>query len=200
MIAQLRGTLISRVTTEIVIDCNGVGYAVSVSVNTSGRLPEAGQPVTILTLMVVREDSQTLYGFHNEAERDAFKLLTNIGGIGPKTALAILSSVTVEELQSYVLANNLLALQKLPGIGKKTAERMIIELRDKVGKLAVDASGQTPAMLQTLAQQEALAALVSLGYNKLIAEKAIKKVVSEEKNTDLTVEFLIKKALRYTMQ
>jgi Holliday junction DNA helicase RuvA len=200
MIAPLRGTLISRVTTEIVIDCNGVGYSVSVSVNTSSRLPEAGQPVTILTLMVVREDSMTLYGFHNEAERDAFKLLTNIGGIGPKTALAILSSVTVEELQSYVLANNLLALQKLPGIGKKTAERMIIELRDKVGKLVIDSTGQSPAMLQTLAQQEALAALVSLGYNKLIAEKAIKKVVSEEKNNELTVEFLIKKALRYTMQ
>ncbi|MES2764458.1 MAG: Holliday junction branch migration protein RuvA [Bacteroidota bacterium] len=199
MIAQLRGTLISRVTTEIVIDCGGVGYAVLVSVNTSSRLPEAGQQLTILTLLITREDSMTLYGFHNEAERDAFKLLTNIGGIGPKTALAILSSVTVEELQSYVLANNLIALQKLPGIGKKTAERMIIELRDKVGKLEIDPSGQTPAMLQTLAQQEALAALVSLGYNKLIAERAIKKVIAEEKG-ELSVEFIIKKALRYTMQ
>ncbi len=200
MIAQLRGTLISRVTTEIVIDCGGVGYAVLVSVNTSSRLPQAGEQLTILTLLITREDSMTLYGFHNEAERHAFKLLTNIGGIGPKTALAILSSVTVEELQSYVLANNLIALQKLPGIGKKTAERMIIELRDKVGKLEVDSSGQTPAMLQTLAQQEALAALVSLGYNKLIAERAIKKVVAEEKNGDLSVEYIIKKALRYTMQ
>ncbi len=128
-------------------------------------------------------------------------MLTSISGIGPKSALAILSSLTLFELRDYILRNNLLALQKMPGIGKKTAERLIIELRDKVGKLSLSESVDVSFIgAQKLIQQDALAALISLGYNKLIAEKSIKAAASEPGAENITTDQLIKKALRFAAQ
>ncbi|MGA2296183.1 MAG: Holliday junction branch migration protein RuvA [FCB group bacterium] len=197
MIAQLNGKLLSKNSTEVVIDCGGVGYIANVSVNTSERLPEIGENVKIFTLLIPREDAMQLFGFWNEAEREAFKILISVSGVGPKIALGILSSVTVEDLQKYILSNNLNALQKLPGIGKKTAERLALELRDKVIKLGVYDTSGLEGVPNRIAQ-EALSALLTLGYSRLIADKAIRLALSE-KDGDLNAELLIKKSLKYAM-
>ena len=197
MIAQLNGSLLSKNSTEVVVDCGGVGYIANISVNTSERLPEIGEQVKIYTLLIPREDALQLYGFWNEAEREAFKILISVSGVGPKIALGILSSVTVEELQKYILSNNLNALQKLPGIGKKTAERLALELRDKVLKLGIYDTSGLEAVPSTIAQ-EALSALLTLGYSRLIADKAIRLALAE-KDGEINAEMLIKKSLKYAM-
>ncbi|MBK9248412.1 MAG: Holliday junction branch migration protein RuvA [Ignavibacteria bacterium] len=201
MIAQLRGTLIEKTHSEAVVDCGGVGYAVSISLATYEQLPELDGKIQLFTHLIPREDALNLYGFSTTAEREAFLMLTSISGIGPKSALAILSSLTLFELRDYILRNNLLALQKMPGIGKKTAERLIIELRDKVGKLSLSESVDVSFIgAQKLIQQDALAALISLGYNKLVAEKSIKAAASEPGAENITTDQLIKKALRFAAQ
>lgn len=199
MIAQLRGILAQKTTTEAIIDCNGVGYSAMISVNTSGSLPEVGEEVKLITILVHREDSMQLFGFIDESERDAFKMITSISGIGPKIAMGILSSVSVSELQEYIIAGNLPALKKLPGIGKKTAERLILELKDKIGKLG-DAIPAEGGVSQNLVKQEALAALVTLGYSAAIAERAIKKVISEDPSAAKNAEELIRKSLSFAMK
>ena len=202
MIAQLRGTLLEKTHSEAVVDCGGVGYAVSISLATYEQLPEpGGSMIQLFTHLIPREDALNLYGFSTTAEREAFLMLTSISGIGPKSALAILSSLTLFELRDYILRNNLLALQKMPGIGKKTAERLIIELRDKVGKLSLSESVDVSFIgAQKLVQQDALAALISLGYNKQIAEKSVKAAASEPGAEQITTDQLIKKALRFAAQ
>lgn len=199
MIAQLNGIIISKNTTELIIDCNGVGYLIYISLNTSSILPDIGNKASIFTLLIPREDSIQLYGFANEAEREAFKMLISISGIGPKSAIAILSSMSVEILASYIATSNVAALQKLPGIGKKTAERLILELKDKILKLNLPVQDGLPPSYN-LIYQEALSALITLGYSTPIAEKAIKKVLSQEPSITHTAEELIRKALRIALQ
>lgn len=198
MIAHLRGILIHKTSTELIIECAGVGYLVNVSITSSGDMPEIGEETSIHTLLIPREDSLNLFGFSTIAERELFKLLTSVTGIGPKTALGILSSINVEELRIAVLESNLKVLQKLPGIGKKTAERVVVELKDKVIKIhgvetiiANDAS--------YLVKQEALSALLTLGYNKAEAEKAVKKA-SNELQFNCTAEELIRLSLKMIME
>jgi len=201
MIAQLRGILVAKTSTEIVVDCSGVGYLASVSMVTSAQLPEAGEQVTVLTLMSVREDAIQLFGFSSETEREVFRLLTAIPGIGPKIALGILSSITLADLQTVILRNDLLQLQKLPGIGKKTAERIMMELRDKIGGIRPGpAEGRPETGTLFDARQEAIAALAALGYTKQTAEKAIRQVIAAEPETALSVDALIRKALRLGMK
>ncbi len=201
MIAQLRGTLVAKTSTEIVIDCSGVGYRVSVSMATSAQLPDAGAQATVLTLMSVREDAIQLFGFGNETEREVFQLLTAISGIGPKIALGILSSITLVDLREVILHNDLVQLQKLPGIGKKTAERIMIELRDKIGGIRPSPSdGSEESATRFDARQEAIAALTALGYTKQTAEKAVRQVITAEPETALSVDALIRKALRLGMK
>ncbi len=201
MIAQLRGTLVAKTSTEIVIDCSGVGYLVSVSMATSAQLPDAGEPATVLTLMSVREDAIQLFGFGSETERGVFQLLTAISGIGPKIALGILSSIALADLRDVILRNDLAQLQKLPGIGKKTAERIMIELRDKIGNIKpVQGEGSEETATRFDARQEAVAALTALGYTKQTAEKAIRQVTAAEPETALSVDTLIRKALRLGMK
>ncbi|MBI3258826.1 MAG: Holliday junction branch migration protein RuvA [Ignavibacteriae bacterium] len=200
MIAQLNGTLIEKRPTEIVIDCGGVGYQVSISLATHEQLPELNTKARIYTLLIPREDALNLYGFSTVAEREAFLMITSISGIGAKSALAILSSITLFELRDHILRNNLIALQKMPGIGKKTAERIIVELRDKIGKLPLEENvGISFIGAQKLVQQDALAALLSLGYNKQIAEKAIRSAAAELNSESVTADLLIKKALRFVV-
>lgn len=200
MIAQLRGTIAEKSTTEVIIDCGGVGYHVFISVATYEQLPSDGTAVTLLTLLIPREDALTLYGFATSAERKAFVLLTSIPGIGPKTALGILSALSLAELRDYIIGGNLLALQKLPGIGKKTAERILVELRDQIGKLAIigAASSSVPETGNTMVRQEALSALIALGYTRQVAEKAIKLAAAD--NPNATVEQLIRKGLKFAVQ
>jgi Holliday junction DNA helicase RuvA len=152
-------------------------------------------------MMIVREDAMQLFGFMSEAERDVFKLLISISGIGPKIAISILSSVQLAELQDIIMRSDLVRLQKLPGIGKKTAERIIVELRDKIGAV----HGFEQSQEETIAsatrrdvREETLAAMMKLGYQRAVAEKAIKLTLQAEPQTVFTVEQLLRKALRNT--
>lgn len=201
MIARLRGTLIAKSSTEIIVDCGGVGYRASVSVATAGQLPEPEAPVTVLTIMSVREDAIQLFGFSSETEREVFRLLTSIPGIGPKIALGILSSISLADLREVIVRNDLAQLQKLPGVGKKTAERLMLELRDKIGGVQPPADiDRTASVTQYDIRQEAVAALTALGHTRQTAEKAVRQVLAAEPGTVFTVDALIRKALRAGVQ
>jgi Holliday junction DNA helicase RuvA len=182
---------------DLVVDCGGVGYAVSVPLSTLDTVPAIGENVTLRTVMVVREDAYMLYGFATEGEREAFRMLTNIQGIGGRTALGILSSTTLSDLQRAVLQNNLPALMRLPGIGRKTAERLVVELRDKVTGLIVEGgSGSAPTLSQ--ATDDAISALQALGFARAAAEKAVKNVLAANPSIANSSEDLIRHALRAT--
>ena len=197
MIARLKGNLISKTTTNAIIDCNGVGYSAAISVSTSDNLPEVGEEALLHTVLIPREDAMNLYGFWNEGEKEAFKILISVTGVGPKIALGILSSVSFEELTEYILTKNIVALKKLPGIGKKSAERLSVELQDKVGVLSVYSESDISAG-SNVAKEEALSALVTLGYSKTIADKTLKKIISEQ-DGDSKAEDLIRQALSRMM-
>jgi Holliday junction DNA helicase RuvA len=199
MIAQIRGTLVTKSPLEVVIDCGGVGYVLNISTTTSEKLPNAGEQATLLTILVVREDAMQLFGFFTEAERTMFRLLTSISGIGPKTATGILSAIGLVELREALARNDLLRLQKLPGVGKKTAERILVELRDKTSTLE---GFETPEE-ETIAtatkrdvRDETLAAMLTLGYPRVLADKAIKLALAAEPDVVFTSEKLLRKALK----
>lgn len=195
MISYLRGRLVQKNPTEIVIDVNGVGYAVSIPLSTYTKLREATADVTVLTYLHVREDTQQLYGFATEGEREFFKLLISISGIGPKMAQGILSGLGIEELRTSILQGDTAKLTSISGVGRKTAERLIIELRDKVSK------AESPAALPTAPQMkvraEATIALMSLGYTRQNAEKALSAVFSDSTSQSLSLEELIRAALQH---
>ncbi len=199
MIVQLSGEIVSKSATEIVMDCNGVGYGIMVSVNTSEKMPEPANKAKLLTILIPREDSMQLFGFYENSERDAFRMLISISGVGPKIALGILSSLKVEELREYILTGNLHALTKLPGIGKKTAERLHLELKDKINKISAGDFEPIETSIN-LVRQEALSALITLGYSRPIAEKAIRKVMSDSKGEQLSAEDFIKLSLKFAMK
>lgn len=200
MIAYLKGNLHSKSTNELIILCSGVGYLVYTSLNTYEKLPEIGETVELNTLLIPREDAMQLYGFSELSELDMFKLLISISGVGPKSALGILSSVTPQVFREYVLSNNLVKLQKMPGIGKKTAERLVLELRDKIEKLNIDSAEGITSKSSVFAE-EALSALVALGYNKALAEKAVRLAENEIKDKPSTsIEELIKISLKFAMK
>ncbi|MFP4369406.1 MAG: Holliday junction branch migration protein RuvA [Candidatus Kapaibacterium sp.] len=196
MIYSLTGKITKKDSTSVVIECGGVGYLVFTSVLTSGKLPPVSETAAILTHLLPREDSIQLYGFFDESERNLFLKLISISGVGAKIAIGILSSISVEELVSYILESNIPAMQKLPGIGKKTAERLIFELKDKMhGIIGAD----TLAAGSNLIRQEAVAALVSLGYNRSKSEKSVERALKEDKNIK-DAEKLIKLALKFALK
>ena len=199
MIASLTGILKYKSPTEILIDVNGIGYTVSIPLSTYEKLGDVGSSISLLTYFHVREDAMQLFGFFSDEERRLFKLLISVSGIGPKIAQSILSGMNVEELKSYLISGNVIALTAIPGVGKKTAEHLILELRDKVGKAIADgepisALGMASAMMRA----EALQALTSLGYNLQIAEKSIRLVLKETEGSNISLEELVKRALHYT--
>jgi len=204
MIAQIAGKLISKKTTELVVDCSGIGYLLIVPVSTSEQMPEVGESVVLKTLLIPRDDALLLFGFYTESEREIFKLLLTVTGIGPKSAIAILSSVSIDDFVAAIANNNLLLLQKMPGIGKKTAERIIIELRDKIIKIEAEADTKIYNNKSASAEilQEATSALIILGYSKSISEKVVKKAFSslqaEQKN--VTIEDIIRSSLKFAME
>ncbi len=167
MIGRITGTLAEKNPPQLLIDCNGVGYEVDVPMSTFYNLPALGERVALLTHLVVREDAQLLYGFLPAAERATFRALLKISGIGARTALSVLSGLSVAELAQAVAQQQVARLQKVPGIGKKTAERLLLELK---GKLAPDLSLPTTAASDT--QADILQALVALGYNEREAAAA----------------------------
>ena len=170
MIGKLTGTLGDKNPPQVLVDCNGVGYEVDVPMSTFYNLPGAGEKVTLLTHLVVREDAQLLYGFGSSGEREAFRQLIKISGVGPRTALSVLSGMSVADIAQAVTAQDAGRLVKVPGIGKKTAERLLLELKGKLGPdLGIVAGGATSA-----AQADILQALVALGYSDKEAAASLK--------------------------
>lgn len=199
MIASLTGLLKTKTPTEIVIDVNGIGYSVIIPLSTFEKLGPVDSRVTLFTYLHVREDAMQLFGFATEEERICFKLLISVNGIGPKIAQGILSGIPVSDLRQHVAEENIPALTAIPGVGRKTAERLVIELRDKIGRIdSVSQSALPQRDGEDSLRQEALLALTSLGYNRLVAEKALRQVLNEAKGDGLSLQDLIKRALRYT--
>jgi Holliday junction DNA helicase RuvA len=199
MIASLTGILKSKSPTEIVIDVSGVGYSVTIPLSTYETLGELDSNVTLLTHLQVREDALQLYGFASSQERFLFKLLITVNGIGPKIAQGILSGISVADLKQHIEHENISALTAIPGVGRKTAERLLIELRDKISKIESSPSGLNKLQDdENDLRQEALLALTSLGYNRQFAEKALRQVFMETKGETLSLQDLIKRALRTT--
>jgi len=197
LIAYLQGKLIEKNPTLLILEVNGVGYSVNIPVSSYASVGEVGQTVKVLTYQYVREDELKLYGFSSHQERDLFELLISVNGVGPRVALGILSSISVEDFQRSVLAEDLDVLTHISGVGKKTAQRLIVELKEKLGKvdLGIEKAVEVKEGIGIPAE-EAVLALVSLGYNKLDARKAVQKANSESEES-LPIEELIKRALKY---
>ena len=186
MIGRLTGTLSDKNPPQVLVDCNGVGYEVDVPMSTFFNLPALGEKVSLLTHFVVREDAQILFGFLTHAERATFRLLVKISGVGPRTALSILSGLSVDELARAVGLQDSGRLIKVPGIGKKTAERLLLELKGKLGDAVA-----APASVATSAQADILQALLALGYSDREAAATLKTLPA-----DVEVAAGIKLALR----
>jgi len=180
MIAHLRGKLLTKHPKQVVIDTGGVGYEVTISVPTFSELPANGSEVALHIHTHVREDVIALYGFSRPAEKQLFEKLMTVSGIGAKLAITILSGMAADEMAAAIRGNDVARLTKIPGIGKKTAERMVLELRDKLSP----AAGTSPAAQPTMSplEEDVLSALVNLGYQRPAAEKALEGVVKNSKS------------------
>ncbi|WP_333982998.1 Holliday junction branch migration protein RuvA [Ectopseudomonas khazarica] len=198
MIGRLRGTLAEKQPPHLLLDVNGVGYELEVPMTTLYRLPAQGETVTLHTHLVVREDAHLLYGFYEKRDRELFRELIRLNGVGPKLALALMSGLEVDELVRCVQAQDTAALTKVPGVGKKTAERLLVELKDRfkawesipaIAPLVVE-----PQLAQAVssAESDAVSALISLGYKPQEASRAVAAV----KEDGMSSEDLIRRALR----
>ena len=174
MIGRITGILVEKHPPQIVVSCQGVGYEIDVPMSTFYPLPRTGEEVTLLTHLVVREDAHLLFGFLTVAERAAFRQLLRISGVGPKVALAVLSGLSVEDLAAAVATEDAVRLTKVPGIGKKTAERLVLELRDKLPGAVGAARAQPPG--GGAAGGDVADALLALGYNEREAQAAVKQL------------------------
>jgi len=197
MITFLSGKLVSALPTQAVIDVGGVGYEVFIPLSSYDRLPDVGEPILILTHLAVREDAHVLYGFMTTTERDLFRLLVNnVTGIGPKLALAVLSGMTVKNFKTAVVNSDVASLSKISGLGKKTAERIILELKDKLGvaaawEAASAVHAPTPEQEQA---NEAVLALIALGYKQIEAHKTVRHL--QQTGEAKSAEDLVKLALK----
>lgn len=197
MITFLHGTMVEAFPTHVVMDVHGVGYHVLIPLSSYDRLPAPGVTLKILTHLTVREDAHIMYGFMTTGERDLFRLLVNhVSGIGPKTALDVLSGMTVINFKSCVVAGDVASLSKIKGIGKKTAERIVVELKDKVGvaaawEAASAANAPTPEEARI---NDAVLALIALGFKQPDAHKVVRAVVA--KNGAATEEEIVREALK----
>jgi len=197
MIAFLDGKLVSALPTQAIVDVSGVGYEVFIPLSSYDKLPAAGQSVRILTHLHVREDAHVLYGFMSAAERDLFRLLVNhVSGIGPKLGLAVLSGMSVNNFKSAVVNSDVAALAKISGLGKKTAERIVLELKDKLGVAAAwEAASATHAPTPEEEEaNEAVLALIALGYKQVDAHKSVREM--QQKGEAKSAEDLVKFAFK----
>jgi Holliday junction DNA helicase RuvA len=195
MIGRLSGVLLSKQPPHLLLDVNGVGYEIETPMSTVFRLPATGQPLTLHTHLVVREDAQLLYGFATLAEKGLFRELIRISGVGPKVALAVLSGIGVDDFWGVVEAQESGRLVKIPGIGKKTAERLVLELRDRAGKAGEAGSSGTPSA-PVGALSEARAALATLGYKPAEVQRLTEAVHKEGMSTEQVIQEALKRALR----
>jgi Holliday junction DNA helicase RuvA len=202
MIAHLTGKLIAKEATSVILDVGGVGYEVTIPVTTFYGMEEAGAQIQLRIYTHVREDALQLFGFNTSRERHLFTLLISVSGIGPKSGIAMLSGMSADEIISAIRTNNLARLTSIPGVGRKTAERLVIELRDKMAALSSPAlddelatgarDGQPPT--EDILREDTLSALLNLGYKKDAAEKAITQGIQD--GGDLSVELLLRRSLR----
>lgn len=190
MIGYLTGKIISKKPTKIILDVNGVGYLVNISISTFEKLGDS-TTVSLFTYLAVREDALDLYGFFTQPEKEMFELLISVSGIGPKLAQSILSGIQLDELNEALKTGNIARLTAIPGIGRKTAERLLVELRDKVESLALSFDSKISAPFSI--RNDAVAALTNLGYNKGNAERTVKIITDQ--NPNASIEELIKEAL-----
>ena len=191
MITQIKGRLVEKNPTYVVVDCSGVGYLLHISLQTFSSLPDS-EVLTLYTHLAVKEDSHTLYGFRSKVEREIFRMLISVSGVGPSIARTMLSSMTSEEIQQAIASENIAIIQSVKGIGAKTAQRVIIDLKDKILKtFEMDAISLSPSNTN---KEEALSALEVLGFNKKQSDKVVTAILKEEINA--SVEVLIKKALK----
>ncbi len=197
MITFLKGTLAFKSPTEAGIDVGGVGYGVSIPLSTFEKLGAQGSEVMLLTHLHVREDALQLYGFATEEERTLFRLLVSVNGIGPRMGIGILSGIPAVDLRMHIASGNTAALTTIPGIGRKLAERLVLELREKIGRAENAGAFSGPGEAQGSIRGEAILALTSLGYARPVAEKAVRKAAEEGQGADGTLEGLLKAALRH---
>ena len=191
MITQIRGRLVEKNPTYVVVDCAGVGYLLHVSLQTYSSLP-TDENIRLFTHLSIREDAHTLYGFITKTEREVFKLLISVSGVGPSIARTMLSSMNSEEVQNAIASENVALIQSVKGIGAKTAQRVIVDLKDKILKtFDID---EVSLSSNNTNKEEALSALEVLGFNRRQSEKVITAILKETPNA--TVELLIKKALK----
>jgi len=192
MITQLQGKLVEKNPTNVVIDCNGVGYFVNISLNTYAALPE-GEAIKLYTYLQIKEDAHTLYGFLTKAEREVFVLLISVSGVGAGTARTMLSSLTAAQVRNAIVNGEVATIQSVKGIGAKTAQRVVLDLKDKMLKLQDFAD--VPISAVSTHKEEALAALEVLGFMRKQAEKVVDKIVQVAPEA-LSVEDIIKQALK----
>lgn len=204
MISYIKGPLTAIEEDVIVVEAGGVGMGIHVPLSVLDRLPGIGREVTVYTYFQVREDAMSLYGFLNRQDREMFRQLIGVNGVGPKASLGILSTMTPDDLRMAIVTGDAKAISRAPGIGPKTAQRLILDLKDKVsmeevlGNLALPSDGGASAALGTIgmgeAAKEAVQALVALGYSNMEANKAVKQV---EVTETMTAEDVLKASLRY---
>ncbi|MFN2454177.1 MAG: Holliday junction branch migration protein RuvA [Pyrinomonadaceae bacterium] len=203
MIAHLTGTLLAKQTTSVILDVGGVGYEVTIPLSTFYDLEEAGAIVSLRIYTHVREDTLQLYGFKNARERELFLRLLSVSGIGPKLGIAMIGIMSADEMISAIRSNNLARLTSIPGVGKKTAERLVIELRDKMAALsspaleeefAAQAAGGSAQNTEDAVREDALSALLNLGYQRAAAEKAINTAMQE--GGEMSVQIILRRCLR----
>lgn len=201
MIAHLSGTLLSKQATSVILDVSGVGYEVSIPLSTFYELEDAGSTVQLRIYTHVREDALQLYGFKTARERELFLRLISVSGIGPKLGITLLSGMSADEMISSIRTNNLAKLTLIPGVGRKTAERLVMELRDKVASLSAEVEEELGTKTDAAAvptedsmRADALSALLNLGYQRNVAEKAVTAAMSE--TPDVSVESILRSSLR----
>jgi len=203
MIAYLSGNLLSKQANTCIIDITGVGYEVIIPLSTFYDLEEVGTTVQLRIYTYVREDALQLYGFKTARERELFLRLISVSGIGPKLGITMLSGMSADEIIASIRTNNLARLTSIPGVGKKTAERLVIELRDKISALsspaleeefATSGAGRSAQQSEDVVRDDALSALINLGYQKSAAEKAITSAMQE--SGDISVELILRRSLR----
>ncbi|AZQ42905.1 Holliday junction branch migration protein RuvA [Nonlabens ponticola] len=191
MIAQIQGQLIEKNLTDVVIDCHGVGYFVEISLHTYGLIPD-GEMIKLYTYFMVREDAQRLFGFAEKSEREVFKLLISVSGIGANTARTMLSSLDPSQIAQAIANGDVRTIQSVKGIGAKTAQRVILDLKDKILQVLEDP--QISVLPSNRGKDEALSALETLGYQRKQAQKVVDKILQAQ--SDATTEQLIKEALK----
>ncbi len=198
MISRLSGIILEKDSASILIDVQGIGYEVHVSLNSLFDAPDIGESVTLHTHFVVRDDAHQLFGFTKLQERNLFRLLIKINGVGPKMAIAVLSGVSYDEFVRCVNQNDIAGLVKLPGVGKKIAERLLMEMRDKIPTLDSSSELAASAIEPTMSEisREAESALIALGYKPQEAAKMVNRTSEDERDS---VEILIRAALRKTV-